>query len=315
MPRPPNSLLWALLLASTIPTAVPVILVAGFDFTVQPAWIMAGMGFLGMAHTGSTGFFYTEEHDRRRMIWVPLGFIALAAAVFALDPAGFWPYLAVHYIWLMWHLGRQNFGLYALVAGGASEAERFFFDLLAEAAMPAMLTLYIPDALAPDAAAFLRVLSLLLMAYAVLLFICLTVGYYREAVAAGRTRSVVSQGAECNGGAEIQTVASCRYWSRPTALFLGLAFWLPTVISTNPAVALTWFAHPFQYLIMVAWVSGRRGWVELAVAAGYALGLWALLTGLYSAGALLAFSALTYGASQAHFLIDGEVWRRGRAVV
>jgi TctA family transporter len=65
---------------------------------------------------------------------------------------------------------------------------------------------------------------------------------------------------------------------------------------------------------MVAWVSGRRGWVELAVAAGYALGLWALLTGLYSAGALLAFSALTYGISQAHFLIDGEVWHRRRIV-
>jgi hypothetical protein len=284
MPRPPNSLLWALLLASTIPTAVPVILVAGFDFTVQPAWIMAGMGFLGMAHTGSTGFFYTEEHDRRRMIWVPLGFIALAAAVFALDPAGFWPYLAVHYIWLMWHLGRQNFGLYALVAGGASEAERFFFDLLAVAAMPAMLTLYIPGAFSPEAAAFLRVLSLLLMAYAVVIF-----------------------GFLC--------FANSGDWRRLIALFLGLAFWLPTVIGTNPAVALTWFAHPFQYLIMVAWVSGRRGWAELAVAAGYALGLWALLTGLYSAGALLAFSILAYGVSQAHFLIDGEVWRRGRAVV
>jgi hypothetical protein len=283
MPRPPNSLLWALLLASTIPTAVPVILVAGFDFTVQPAWIMAGMGFLGMAHTGSTGFFYTEEHDRRRMIWVPLGFIALAAAVFALDPAGFWPYLAVHYIWLMWHLGRQNFGIYALVAGGASEAERFFFDLLAVAAMPAMLTLYIPGAIALDAAAFLRVLSLLLMAYAVVIF-----------------------GFLC--------FANLGDWRKLIALFLGLAFWLPTVIGTNPAVALTWFAHPFQYLIMVAWVSGRRGWVELAVAAGYALGLWALLTGLYSAGALLAFSALTYGISQAHFLIDGEVWHRRRIV-
>jgi hypothetical protein len=24
---------------------------------------------------------------------------------------------------------------------------------------------------------------------------------------------------------------------------------------------------------------------------------------------------LAYGVSQAHFLIDGEVWRRGRAVV
>jgi hypothetical protein len=47
-------------------------------------------------------------------------------------------------------------------------------------------------------------------AYAVLMFFL--------AVAAGRTRSVVSHGAECNGETEIQTVASCRYWSRPTAL-------------------------------------------------------------------------------------------------
>jgi hypothetical protein len=142
-----------------------------------------------------------------------------------------------------------------------------------------MLTLYIPDALSLDTAAFLRVLSLLLMAYAVLIF-----------------------GFLC--------FANSGDWRRLVALFLGLAFWLPTVIGTNPAVALTWFAHPFQYLIMVAWVSGRRGWGELAIAAGYAL-----LTGLYSAGALLAFSALAYGVSQAHFLIDGEVWRRGRAVV
>ncbi len=285
--RLPNSLLWALLLATVIPTALPVILVAGFDFQVQPAWIMATMGFLGMTHTGSTGFFYTERHDRRRMIWLPLGFIALASAVFALDPAGFWPYLAVHYIWLLWHLGRQNFGLYALVTGGASEAERFYFDLLPVAAMPAAMTLYIPAALSPDAAAFLRVLSLLLMAYAVVIFAALLWAMIGN-----------------SGG-----------WRKSAALFLGLAFWLPTVIGTHPALALTYFAHPFQYLIMVAWVSGRRGALGLALGAGCAIGVWALLTGLQSVGALLAFSALAYGISQAHFLIDGEVWRRGRAVV
>jgi len=292
-------LLWALFLATAIPTAVPVILVLGFDFTVQPTWIMATMGLLGMMHTGATGFFYTERRDMGRMVWMPLGFIALAAFVFSLDPAGFWPYLAVHYIWLLWHLGRQNFGLYALVAGGASDAERFYFDLVAVAAIPAAMTLYIPGALSPEVAVFLRILSYLLMAYAALIFLALSAYYVR-----------------------MQWRTPGRYWirrlspfRRVVALFLGMAFWLPTVIGTHPALALTWFAHPIQYLVMVAWVSGRKSALDLAVAGGYAVGLWALLTGLQSAGALLVFSALAYGVTQAHFLIDGDVWKRGRAVV
>jgi len=286
----PPRLLWALFLGTALPTALPVVLVLGFDFTVQPAWLMAMMGFLGAIHTGATGWFYTEQHDRRRMVWVPLGFIVLAAGVFALDPAGFWPYLVVHYIWLLWHLGRQNFGLYALVAGGASDAERFYFDLIAVAAMPAAMTLYIPGALSADAAIFLHTLSLLLTAYGVLIFAVLS--------------WTLAFSVKTSGG-----------WRKLVALFLGLAFWLPTAIGTHPALALTFFAHPIQYLIMVGWVSGRRSMLDVAVAGGCAIGLWGLAAGLQSAGLLLLFSTLAFGVSQAHFLIDGGVWRGGRAVV
>jgi hypothetical protein len=216
-------------------------------------------------------------------------FIALAFAIFYFWPKGIWPYFVAHYAWLMWHFGRQNFGIYAFVAGGnssgpISQAERQYFNLLPISIVPKVFTLY------PDVG-----LS----------------GAYAQ-IAGNLT---IAMSAACVALA-VWIIASEKNvrndWQRLVALLMGFVFFAPTMFSSNAAIGLTFMAHPIQYVIMMLYLAADRkqGFQMLRVAGLFLAGisLWAMLT-YFQTVSMPAFLAIAYGTTQAHFLVDAGLWK------
>lgn len=189
----------------------------------------------------------------------------------------------------MWHFGRQNFGIYSFVAGGnrsgpISQAERRYFNLLPVSIVPRVLTLY-PDvglSGAPARIADNASVAMCVACAALAIFIIASEKNVR------------------------------RDWQRTLALILGFVFFMPAMLSSNAAIALAFFAHPIQYVIMMLYLAADRkqGLQMLRVALLFLSGvsLWALLT-YFQAVSLPAFLAVAYGATQAHFLVDAGLWK------
>lgn len=295
-PRKKNTLFLALAVVTFIPTALPAIVVPFTAF--QPSWtqFVFLIGILGNVHVGMTGFFYLGDRRYRsilagsvlRFFILPLVCVSVAFVLFAWWPKGIWPYFAIHTAWLLVHFGRQNFGLYSFVAAGnrsgaVSSLERAFFSLLPIAAIPKAWTLYSEIGVGPNWVPWLDCLSIGLAAVCVVML-----------------------------GLMLSRRALWADPQRVTALILGTAFFAPTVVSSNPAIALTFFAHPLQYIIMMLYLAGDRRQGRMAVRFGLliatGIGLWGLLS--YTQSTLTtAFLALSYGLTQAHLLIDAGVWR------
>jgi hypothetical protein len=295
--RSKNFLLASLFFATLIPTLIPVVMapVAGFQLTYQQFLLVIGVA--GNAHVGMTAFFFMGDkrykeiinEDRWRYIALPLISIAAAFALFSYWPKGIWPYFVVHYAWLMWHFGRQNFGIYSFVAAGnrsgpISQAERQYFNLLPISIIPKVLTLY------PD--------------------VGLT-GIYAQA--ANYLSAAMSIGC---AGLAIWIIASetkvREDWQRMLALLMGFLFFAPAMLSSNPAIALSFFAHPVQYIIMMLYLAADRKqrfqMLRVALLFFSGISLWAVLT-YFQAVSMPMFLAIAYGATQAHFLVDAGLWR------
>jgi len=212
--------------------------------------------------------------------------IALAFAVFSSNPDGVWPYLTAHYAWLLWHFGRQNFGIYAFDAasnksGQITKLERLYFSALPIAVIPKAVVLYQQNS-------------------------------FPEWVSAAANGLSMALSLACAGlGLWILRTITCDR-QRVIALLLGFVFFLPTMISSNSAIALTFYGHPLQYIIMMMYLAGdrkqgmplQRFGVLLLVGFAFWAGLTAL-SGSYS----VTFLALTYGITQAHFVVDAGLWK------
>ena len=293
-----NSMFVALFFATLVPTILPVIFVPLTSF--KPSWnqFLFLIGLLGNVHVGMTAFFYFGDRRYKqliadnawRFIWVPAALIACAFLMFNNKPAWLWLYIAAHYSWLLWHFGRQNFGLYSLVAAGnrsgaVSYLERSYLNLLPLAAIPKSLTLYSDIGLPAEIAGYFVSATWALACVGVAMLAAILVT--RPNVVADKERLV--------------------------ALLLGLGFFAPTVVSNNPAIALTFFAHPVQYIIMMLYLAGDRkqGAILLRLCALIFTGmaLWALLYYLNGASITSGYLAVAFGVSQAHFLIDAGAWK------
>jgi hypothetical protein len=285
-----HALFWITLFFTVLPPAA--IAISGFH--VAYSKIVYLIGILGVSHVGMTAFFFVGDRrykeiirsEPQRYILAPIALTLFAFVVFTYWPKGFWPYFAVHYAWLLWHFGRQNFGIYAFLSasnrsGAVSVLERNYFSLLPIAAIPKALVLYPQIGLTPAAARVAEFSSFALTAacFVIAVIIALRVRHDRQ---------------------------------RVIAICMGLLFFLPTIASSNPLVATAFYAHPVQYIVMMAYLAGdkKQGPVgyRLGVLTAAGLGLWVALT--YLSGSYgLAFLALTYGLTQAHFVVDAGLWK------
>ena len=292
--RHKNALFLLLGLVTAIPTILPA--VAASATSIRPGWqeFVLLLGFLGNAHVGMTFFFVAEPRYRPilrdnllRYFWLPSLCMGGTLTLFLFSPKGFWLYFLFHYAWLLWHFGRQNFGLYAFVAnanrsGAPTLIERAFFSLLPVAAIPKALTIY------PDIGLGEIIPWLVGVSWA-LAFLC--------------------------GGLLLAILRDRRIradWQRCLALALSVGFFLPTLLSSDPAVALAFFAHPLQYIVMMLYLAGDRKQGRLLprfawlVTTGVAL--WAAIH--FTQGPFAGLSlALAFGVTQIHILVDAGVWR------
>src|SRR5215813_2839765 len=291
-----NALFLTLGLVTAIPTILPA--VAASATSIRPSWqaFVVLIGILGNAHVGMTGFFFVAEPRYRpilrdnplRYFWLPSLCMGGALTLFLHSPKGFWLYFLFHYAWLLWHFGRQNFGLYALVtnanrSGAPTSIERAFFSLLPVAAIPKAWTIYPDIGLGPDIIPWLVGVSWAMA------FLC--------------------------GGLLLTILRDLRMradWQRCAALALSVGFFLPTLLSSDPAVALAFFAHPLQYIVMMLYLAGDRKQGRLLprfawlVTTGVAL--WTAIH--FTQGPFAGLSlALAFGVTQIHFLVDAGVWR------
>jgi len=110
-------------------------------------------------------------------------------------------------------------------------------------------------------------------------------------------------------------------------IVLSIAFFAPAVIATNPSIALAFFAHPLQYIVMMVFMAGfgssanrAAPMVRVGALLTCGLTLWAVIWLLnnpisqFSLGAKLAL-AFTYGVTQWHFLADAGLWKLRDAAV
>jgi hypothetical protein len=294
--RDRNAFFNMLFLVTAIPIALPLIYVPSFGVTPNWNQFLFFVGVIGNVHVGMTAFFFLG--DKRYLpiirsrpwlyVWAPLASIALGFAMYAYDKDGFWLYVAANYCWLLWHFSRQNFGLYALLLSSsrsvpADGIERRLFDLLPVAGSLHALTLLPMFGLSGAAIPILRSI-----AYVVML------------VCTGMLGVVLMRSNVRNDGRRVM------------ALLLAYAFFLPAVLSENPSIALTFFAHPMQYIVVMTYLAGDRRQGNLVLRLGLLVTcgavLWLSITFL-TAHALAMGLALAIGVTQAHFLIDSGLWR------
>ena len=100
--------------------------------------------FLANAHIAITAYLYFDKkfvtiikNNKKRYILAPIAIVLLSGFSFSIIPNNysfFW--LAVYFVWQNWHFGRQNFGLYALVAASetpdqkVTSVERFLINFV-----------------------------------------------------------------------------------------------------------------------------------------------------------------------------------------
>ncbi len=292
--RSKNFLFGVLFLVTGGLTLLPAIVVPFVNLQLSWAQFVLLIGVIGNMHVGMTGFFFVGDARYKAMIadaplWYvgfPLLLIAVAFFVFAVWPDGIWPYFLIHYPFLMWHFGRQNFGIYSFVAGAnqsgpISQLERTYFNLLPLSILPKILTLYPNTGLSGRYTTLANALTLAMIS------ICI-----------GLAALII-----------IREKNIRRDKQRAIALLMGLAFFLPTAFSSNSAIALTFFAHPAQYVVMMIYLAGDRKQgsivVRLGLLAATGFGLWAVLTFFHTA-AMPIFLALSYGVD------SGAPYRRCR---
>jgi hypothetical protein len=287
-----------LLLVSVAP-ALGVALAAG-SLPGNPGLAAAGnVGWLfGTAHVALTGFLWFDRRYRAHINDQPMYFyavpaaltLACLAAVYLTGAAGLVVFSAAFTAWLLYHFGRQNWGVLCLAAAGtrsgpATALERQICHWAPVAGVAGVLS-------APGEMLHTAGLAAMLAIGAATLAACVQ---------------------HVRGGAPFLRTAM-------TAI-VGL-FFLPVYLLPQHAIPVIGVAHAYQYaLVMGCLAAGRQT---------TAVRLWVLplaaLTAIYIA-AYIGIEALLRVAGPAtaamalvawqmvivwHFLIDADVWRLSR---
>lgn len=265
------------------------------------------IGVLGVTHVGMTTYFYVGDrrytaiigNDKLRYYGLPAVAIAIAFAVFFLaGPTTLFIYFMLHYAWLLWHFNKQNWGILSIFNSSdslpkLSRGESFFFHSLPFGPIIVTSTIY------PQMSEFTAPVATLMKIAGTSLFVVSALGLAHSVLVAKRL----------NGLTTAAWVA------------LSIVFFLPSVLTTNPSVALAFFAHPLQYIVMMIFLAGfgndtskAAPLVRIGGLFTFGLTLWALLWFLNNPlsfdllGAKLGL-ALTYGITQWHFIADTGLWK------
>ena len=100
--------------------------------------------FLANAHIAITVYLYVDKkfvtiinNNKKRYIFAPIAIVLLSGFSFAIIPNNYsFLWLAVYFVWQNWHFGRQNYGLYALIAASETpnhkmtSVERFIINFV-----------------------------------------------------------------------------------------------------------------------------------------------------------------------------------------
>lgn len=265
------------------------------------------IGVLGVTHVGMTTYFYVGDRryseiikgDKARYYVLPAGAIGLAFLVFLTSqPQVMFVYFMLHYAWLLWHFNKQNWGLLSMFNSSdrlqpLSRGEHLAFHAMPFG--PIVYTMTIYPQMAEDTAG----MALALKVTGVAIFAASALALLYCSFVEKRFRAPITTG-----------------W-----ILLSVIFFLPAVLANNPAVALAFFAHPLQYIVMMVFLAGfgneaskSAPLVRVGALFTFGLTIWALLWFLnnpisqYSLGAKIGL-AMTYGITQWHFIADTGLWK------
>lgn len=276
-------------LASLLPWIIGPV-VAHFDFYGGRLTLSMLTVALGTPHVATTLVFYLDREmrpilaeDRMRSVWLPLASIPVVWLAFGALDSGPREVVLIGYVaWQLHHVGRQNLGMFSFVCmarglRGPSDRERLVFRYAGWAGIAGFLPTIGVDVLSTGA---LRVLAGVLVAAAAV-----------EAVKAQPTDPV-----------------------RAGALGMGVLFFVPLVVFTNPVAATVGFsaAHGAQYLLMMGYLRNGRGTGAAAVTALVVLGLW--VAGGWALEAMQngPVPGLALALAGAHFAADARLWKAKR---
>lgn len=258
--------------------------------------------FLAIAHVPITAFFWFDDRYRahinanwRLYYLAPVGIIAAAGAVpLAFGSTGADYLFLFYFVWLLWHYGKQNWGILCLFSFGTktsmpSKLHRWICN-----AAPVFGALGATAGLA-QAQAFAPVLPLIYWAGAVGTAI----------VAAATLYAVSTELAEKLNWRRIVMTATC-----------GL-FFVPTFLSVHHGVLAYATAHACQYFVMMYALAADRkqraivlrlAAITVAAVGGYFVQLSFNDTAIWGQ-AVIVGTAIGTGITMSHFFLDSHLWR------
>lgn len=258
--------------------------------------------FLSIAHVPITGFFWFDDRYRAHMNANPKTYYltpALIIAACAFVPVTFGQaganYLfLIYFAWLLWHYGKQNWGILCL------------FSIGTKSPMPTKLERYICNA-APvfgvmGAAASLSQAS----SFASILPALYWTGLAGSIAVAAATLYVVGQ--QLNKGTDRIRIAM-------TAI--AGWFFLPTFLNAEFGVTSYATAHAVQYFVMMYALAADRKQratvvrlivITVLAVAGYFFANSFNNSALWGS-AVLVGAAIGTGITMSHFFLDSRLWR------
>lgn len=270
------------------------------------ATLLFVIGILGVTHVGMTSYFYVGDRrydgiikaDPLRYYTLPSIAFAIAFGVFLFaPPMVLFAYFIFHYAWLLWHFNKQNWGILSIFNGSDGLAKITTLEQKAFYALPLGPILFSFTVFPQIAPHFVGLIHWVRVAGASIFAVAVITLFY-AAIAAKRFSPLTFS------------------WG-----ILSVIFFIPGVLSTNPAIAIAYYAHPLQYIVMMLFLAGvgtqhRIGspMARVITALACGLGIWGITWVLgnpvsqFSIGSKIAL-AFTYGVTQWHFLADTGVWK------
>lgn len=261
-------------------------------------------------HVGLTAYFYIDGEYRAHIakhsgfyVWLPASVILAAGTVTATFAAAGVVYLQLFYhAWLLFHYGRQNYGVLAFAAAATESGRPTAFERWSLHLAPAGGILGAHKVFGPfNDTAFAPFVD-----WSFQIGVGLSIAAVCLAVAAAARH-----------------IAGARPFWRPFMIVLLSLFYLPTFYFDNYMQAVTGYAiaHALQYFVFMFFlaagsvrVSPGRAISALALGALAVWGLILLLTREKSIwGPALPFvTGAAIGLIMWHFIVDAGLWRLSR---
>lgn len=295
------------LIGCMLATALPIVFFAGY-YAFQPAQKMQSLNqllsfllVLSTMHVALTVYFYLDREyrefmmqDKRYYVYFPLAVVA-ACGLFTLSfgKTGVLYLTVFYHAWLLYHYGRQNFGLMSFVCASErgkplKSIERFAFGVAPVGAILGAHNIAFKDAFGAAAQpSFMLGLALYAIAVAAALYAALVVR--RDEPFAVRAY-----------------------------LLVLILFWAPTFLFTNYSQAIMGYAtgHALQYFLFMYFSAAgaergaRQGVILLGI--GAVVG-WAIIATAREheiwGPALQVMLGVELGIVMWHFIVDAGLWK------